>query len=70
MLGTDCNFKVPAVVVSIKHEMDKRYPELQFAGLKIEAQSETERLVLHGFVFERTAMDFNALWKALITSKA
>jgi hypothetical protein len=65
MLAQDYHFKVPATVVSKPHELDKRYPTLSFAGLKIEAQSETEKLVLHSYVFERTALDFNALWKSL-----
>lgn len=68
ILGTDYNFKVPATVIAIRNELDQRYPQLQFAGLKIEAQSETERLVLHSYVFERTAIDCNALWKALVTN--
>ena len=65
VLGQDYHFKVPATVVAIPHDMDKRYPALCFAGLKIEAQSEIEKLVLHSYVFEHTALDFNALWKAL-----
>jgi len=65
MLGQTYHFKVPATVVGKPHELDKRYPAICFAGLKIEAQSETEKLVLHSYVFERTALDFNALWKAL-----
>lgn len=65
MLGQNYHFKVPTTVVSIPHDLDQRYPALNFAGLKIEAQSETEKLVLHSYVFERTALDFNALWKAL-----
>ena len=65
MLGQDYHFKVPATIVGKPHELDKRYPALCFAGLKIEAQSEIEKLVLHSYVFERTALDFNALWKAL-----
>lgn len=69
MLGVNYNFKVPAIVTNLKHEFDKRYPGLQFSGVKIEAQSELERLVLHSYVFERTAMDFNALWKALMANK-
>jgi hypothetical protein len=65
MLGQDYNFKVPATIVGKPHELDKRYPALTFAGLKIEAQSETEKLVLHSYVYERIALDFNALWKSL-----
>lgn len=65
MLGQNYHFKVPAIVVSKPPEQDKRYQALCFAGLKIEAQSETEKLVLHSYVFERTALDFNALWRAL-----
>ncbi len=65
MLGQDYHFKVPATVIGKPHEIDKRYPSLCFVGLKIEAQSEIERLVLHSYVFERTALDFNALWKSL-----
>lgn len=65
MLGQDYNFKVPATIVSKPHDLDKRYPALTSAGLKIEAQSETEKLVLHSYVYERIALDFNALWKSL-----
>jgi hypothetical protein len=69
MLGVNYNFKVPATVISVRAEFDKRFPTLQFAGAKIEAQSEIERLVLHSYVYERTATDFNALWKALMNNK-
>lgn len=65
MLGQDYNFKVPATIVSKPHDLDKRYPTLTFAGLKIEAQSEIEKLVLHSYIYERIALDFNALWKSL-----
>jgi hypothetical protein len=44
MLGVNYNFKVPATVISVRAEFDKRFPTLQFAGAKIEAQSEIERL--------------------------
>jgi len=69
MLGVSYNFKVPATVICVRPELEKRFPALQFAGVKIEAQSETERLVLHSYVYERTATDFNALWKALMSNK-
>lgn len=69
MLGANYNFKVPAIVVSVRHELEKRYPALQFVGAKIEAQSEIEHLVLHSYVYERTATDFNALWKILVANK-
>jgi len=68
VLDKDYTFKVPATVISPRHELDKRYPELQFVGLKIEAQSETELLVLHSYVYERSATEFNALWKTLVQS--
>lgn len=69
VLGTDYHFKVPASVITIRNEFEKRYPALQFAGVRMESLSEVERLALHGYVFERTAMDFNALWKALMANK-
>jgi hypothetical protein len=69
MLGVNYNFKVPATVISSKQDFDKRYPTLQFVGAKIEAQSEMERLVLHSYVYERTATDLNALWKTMMENK-
>lgn len=68
VLEKDYTFKVPATVVAIRHEFDKRHPELQFVGVKIEAQSETELLVLHSYVYERSATEFNSLWKTLVLS--
>jgi hypothetical protein len=70
VLGKDYSFKVPATVIAARHEYDKRHPELQFVGVKIEAQSETELLVLHSFVYEHTSTDYNALWKTLAVSGA
>jgi hypothetical protein len=70
MLGINYNFKVPAVVTNIRPEYEKRFPALQFAGVMIETQSEVERLVLHSYVYERTATDFNALWKALMANQS
>jgi Flagellar protein YcgR/PilZ domain len=70
MLGVNYNFKVPATVLSVRAEFDKRFPALQFVGARIDAQSEIERLVLHSYVYERTATDFNALWKALMSNKS
>jgi hypothetical protein len=70
MLGIDYNFKVPAITASVRHELDKRYPELVFAGVKIEAQSETEKLVLNSYVYERAATDFNSLWQVLLANKS
>ena len=68
MLDKDYTFKVPATVVVIRHEFDKRHPDLQFVGVKIEAQTETELLVLHSFVYQRSATEFNSLWKTLMLS--
>jgi hypothetical protein len=70
VLGKDYSFKVPAMVIATRHEFDKRFPELQFVGVKIEAQSEMELLVLHSFVYEHTSTDYNSLWKTLLVSGA
>ncbi|MGC3981726.1 MAG: flagellar brake domain-containing protein [Steroidobacteraceae bacterium] len=69
VLNTDYSFKVPAVVMNLRSDRIDKYPDLLFAGLKIEAQSDMERLVLHSYVFERSVKDFNPLWKTLLAHK-
>lgn len=66
VLGKDYSFKLPATVIATRHEFDKRHPGLLFVGVKIEAQSELEQLVMHSFVFEHSATEFNALWRTLV----
>jgi len=61
-------FKVPATVISKRPEFEKRYPNLWMAGLMIETQSELEKLVLHSYVFEHVALEFNPLWRLLAPS--
>ncbi len=65
MLGVDYAFNVSATIVSAHTELESRYPGLQFVGARIDALSETQRLVMHSYVFERAATDCNALWKVL-----
>lgn len=66
LLDHDYTFKVPATVAGKKHEYDKRYPLLWVCGLSIEAQSELERVVLHGYVHQRLNMELNPLWRTLV----
>lgn len=66
MLGRDYSFKVPATVINKRSEFEKRYPELWIFGLKIEAQSELEKLVLHSYVYEHMMMEFNPFWRLLV----
>lgn len=66
MLGHDYHFKVPATVITKRNEFVQRYPDLWMVGLKIEAQSDLEKLVLHSYVHEHMVTEFNPLWRLLV----
>jgi len=66
MLGRDYSFKVPAIVINRRSELEQRNPELCFVGLKIESQTDLEKLVLHSYVYERMMLEFNPLWRVLV----
>lgn len=58
-------FEIKASVVSLRREFEQQYPDLCFAGVKFDALTELQRLILHGYVYERMAMDFNSFWRVL-----
>jgi hypothetical protein len=68
LMGKSYAFKTPCHVMSIKDDLQKLHPQLSFAGVRVDLQSEHERLVLHGLVFERIALGFDALWRVLLSN--
>ncbi len=69
LLGRTYTFEAPCTVTSIKHDLQKLHPQLSFAGARATLQSEHDRLVLHGFVLERIALGFDALWRVLLSNR-
>jgi hypothetical protein len=47
---------------------DGRHPQVAFYGIKFEAPSEVEKLVLHSFVSGQLALELNSLWQVLSTA--
>jgi hypothetical protein len=47
---------------------DPRHPRAAFYGLKFEALSELESLVLHGYVSGQLAIELNSLWQVLASA--
>jgi len=47
---------------------DPRHPRAAFYGLKFEALSELESLVLHGYVSGQLAIELNGLWQVLASA--
>ena len=68
LLGKTYSFKASCNVMSLKDDLQKLHPQLSFAGVSVDLQSEQDRLVLHGLVFERIALGFDALWRVLLSN--
>jgi hypothetical protein len=65
VLGTLYPIKIPGIIIGKVHELDKQYPHLWFAGIKIEIQPEPERVITQAYLYERMAVEFDPLWKSL-----
>jgi hypothetical protein len=65
LLDEEHHFNTPVTVVGLRRDLEKEYPELCFAGMRLDSLSDRERLILHGYVYEQTALGFNALWRVL-----
>jgi len=55
-------------VIAVFGASDGRHPGVVFYGIKFEALTEVERLVLHSFVSGQLAMELNSLWQMLSTA--
>jgi hypothetical protein len=55
-------------VIALFGASDGRHPGVAFYGIKFEALTEVERLVLHSFVSGQLAMELNSLWQMLSTA--
>jgi PilZ domain len=69
LLGQSYPFKTEATITSVKEALTERHAGLLTAGARIEAQSQVDKLVLHGFVHERMALSFDATWRVLLASQ-
>jgi hypothetical protein len=69
MLGQEHELKAAATVVTVREELDKRYPQLSIAGVRVEDYNDFQRLTLHGFVYERMVRSLGPLWRVLLAAQ-
>jgi len=60
--------RLRATVIAVFGPSDGRHPRVRFYGIKFDALTEVERLVLHSFVSGQLAMELNSLWQMLSTA--
>ena len=65
VLQSKFDLALDATAVNAFGPSDARHPQVAFFGLKFSARSETESLVLHGFVSAHLLSEFHSLWQML-----
>jgi c-di-GMP-binding flagellar brake protein YcgR len=65
LMETEFELSLAASIIKVFGASDGRHPGVQFYGIKFEAPTEIERLVLHGFVSGQLAMELNSMWQML-----
>jgi len=70
ILKVKYSLELPVTVLNSLGPTDSRHPNVTFYGLKFDAPSERDGLILHGCVSEHLLSDFNSLWQMLIASSA
>jgi PilZ domain/Flagellar protein YcgR len=65
VLQSKYELSLNAVVVNVFGPTDSRHPKTVFYGLKFDAPTEKDHLVLHGFVGERLVSELHLLWQML-----
>jgi hypothetical protein len=65
LIDSTFELSLNAKVVAVFGASDGRHPRVHFYGIRFEAPTELERLVLHGYVSGQLAMELNSLWQLL-----
>jgi hypothetical protein len=65
VLQSKYELSLEAAVINVLGPSDSRHPNIAFHGLKFEAPSEKDLLVLHGYVGEHLVCELNSLWQML-----
>jgi hypothetical protein len=65
LIDSQFELSLKASVIALFGASDGRHPKVSFYGIKFEALSEVERLVLHSYVSGQLAMELNSLWQML-----
>ncbi len=68
LIDSQFELSLKAIVIAQFGASDGRHPKVMFYGLKFEALSEVEKLVLHSYVSGQLAMELNSLWQMLSTA--
>ena len=69
VLGQEHDLRASATVMVVRQELDKRYPHLSMAGARVEDYTDSQRLILHGFVYERMVRSLGPLWRVLLAAQ-
>jgi hypothetical protein len=70
ILKAKYSLELPVTVLNSMGPTDSRHPNCTFYGVKFDAPSERDSLILHGYVSEHLLSDFNSLWQMLIAASA
>jgi hypothetical protein len=70
LIDSTFDLTLKANVVRVFGVSDGRHPKVHFYGIRFEALSELERLVLHGYVSGELALELNSLWQLLSSAPA
>jgi hypothetical protein len=65
VLQSKFELSLDATVVNLLGPSDSRHPGIAFFGLKFSTPSQTDGLVLHGYVGEHLLSEFHSLWQML-----
>jgi len=65
VLSSKFELSLDATVVNLLGPSDSRHPGIAFFGLKFSTPSQTDGLVLHGYVGEHLLSEFHSLWQML-----
>jgi hypothetical protein len=68
VLQTKFALEVPVTVLNSFGPTDSRHPNVTFYGVKFDALSERESLVLHGYVGVHLLSEFHSLWQMLMAA--
>jgi hypothetical protein len=68
ILQSKYSLELPVTVLNSMGPTDSRHPNVTFYGLKFDATSEREGLILHGYVGEHLLAEFHSLWQMLIAA--
>jgi hypothetical protein len=65
LVGCKYELSLHAIVVRTFGASDRQHPSVTFYGIKFESLTESDSLILHGFVNSQLALELNCLWQVL-----